>query len=77
MPIKSCVLAYLEPKNANLANVDFTFVLPSFLLIFRGKPKWKSIGPIFSHFRVLKNTKRPYLKIPFCPSGHHQKAYSS
>ena len=45
---------------------------PSFPLILRGKPSWKSIRPKFT---ILASKISP--KIPFCPSGNHQKAYSS
>ena len=47
---------------------------PSFLLILRGKPSWKSIGP---KFRLQKPQKWPYLKIPFCRNVNRQKAYFS
>ena len=48
----------------------------AFTLTLMYKPILKSIGPKLAILSP-KIIKRPYIKIPFCPSLIHQKVYSS
>ena len=82
MPIqswgKSGVLAFFGPKISNFGHIfwdmDFKLFCPSFPIILRGQPNWKSIGPSLTILASKKHKNGHISKFYFAQESINKNA---